>query len=125
MKRARKGVASAWFELARNSVELMQGSSTVIVARTSAMAAAGASPSVRQKREMNRMVDEKIDASAASLTAMAFSAMSSYQQMVVGSMWGVRAPSATQTQYAMTRIFDAGMAPYRKTVRRNVKRLKK
>lgn len=74
---------------------------------------------------MKRMVNEKVKASAASMAGMAFSAAASCQSMFLTSLLGGRAPSATQAQRAMTRVLGAGMAPYKKAVRSNVKRLRK
>lgn len=125
MRRAAKPLASAWFDLARRSMELMQGSAAVIATRTTAMAAAGTRPSAKQDREMKRMVEEKVQASAASLANMTFSAVASCQSMLFSSMFGGRAPSSTQAQRAMTKVIGAGMAPYQKAVRSNRKRLRK
>ncbi|WP_426688828.1 hypothetical protein [Rhodanobacter ginsengiterrae] len=106
-------------------MELMQGSATVIATRTAAMANAGTHPSAAHDREMKRMVDEKVDASAASLAGMAFSATAACQSLWLGSLWGGRAPTAAQLQRATTRVLGAGLAPYQKTVRDNVRRLRK
>ena len=69
--------------------------------------------------------DGGVDASAASLTGMAFTAAASCQSLWLASLWGGRAPTATQLQRATTRVLGAGLAPYQKAVRSNVKRLKK
>ena len=102
----------------------MQGSATVIATRT-AMAKAETHPSAAHNREMKRMVDEKVDASVASLAGMAFTAAASCQSLWLASLWGGRAPTATQLQRATTRVLGAGLTPYQKTVRSNVKRLRK
>jgi hypothetical protein len=125
IKRSPPSLATAWFDLAQRSMEMMQGSATVIATRTAAMAKAGTRPSAAHDREMKRMVDEKVDASAASLTGMAFTAAASCQSLWLASLWGGRAPTATQLQRATTRVLGAGLAPYQKTVRSNVKRLRK
>lgn len=106
-------------------MEMMQGSATVIATRTAAMAKAGTRPSAAHDREMKRMVDEKVDASAASLAGMTFAAAASCQSLWLASLWGGHAPSAMQLQRATTRVLGAGLAPYSKTVRSNVKRLRK
>jgi hypothetical protein len=59
-RRRPASLATAWFDLAQRSMEMMQGSATVIATRTAAH------PSAAHDREMKRMVDEKVDASAAS-----------------------------------------------------------
>lgn len=125
MRRSRKSLAGAWFDLAQSSAELMQGSATVISRRTAAMATATIQPSAAHDREMKRMIEEKVDASAASLAAMAFTATASCQSMFLASLFGARPPSTTQIQRATTKILGAGIAPYQKTVRSNVKRLRK
>lgn len=89
------------------------------------MASATVHPTAAHDREMARMVEEKVDASAASLAAMAFTAAASWQAMFVGSLFGAGVPSANQIQRAATKILGAGIAPYQKTVRSNVKRLRK
>lgn len=106
-------------------MELMQGSATVIATRAAAMARAGAHPSAAHDREMKRMVEEKVDASAASLTGMAFTAATSCQSLWLGSLLSGHAPTTSQLQRATTRVVGAGIAPYQKTVRSNVKRLRK
>ncbi len=74
----------------------MQGSATVIATRTAAMARAGSHPSAAHDREMKRMVDEKVAASAASFTGMAFTAAASFQSLWLRSLWGARAPTSSQ-----------------------------
>ena len=125
IKRRPPSLATAWFDLAQRSMEMMQGSAIVIATRTAAMAQAGTRPSAAHDREMKRMVDEKVDASVASLAGMAFTAAASCQSLWLASLWGGHAPTATQFQRATTRVLGAGLAPYQRTVRSNVKRLRK
>lgn len=125
MRRSRNSLGGAWFDLARSSMELMQGSASVIATRTAAMAVATTHPSASHDREMKRMVDEKVAASAASLAGMALSTAASCQSMLFASLLGGRVPNASEAQRAFTRALGAGMAPYRKTVRSNLKRLRK
>lgn len=125
IKRRPTSIATAWLDLAQSSRELMQGSAAVIARRTAAMAKAGAHPSAADDREMKRMVDEKVDATAASLAEMALAATASYQSLWLGSLLAGRTPSTAQLQRAATRVLGAGMAPYQKAVRSNLKRLRK
>lgn len=125
MRRSRHSLNGAWFDLAQSSMELMQGSASVIATRTAAMAAATTNPSAANDREMKRMVDEKVAASAASLAGMALSSAASCQAMFFASMLGGRMPNAAEAQRAFTKALGAGMAPYQKTVRSNLKRLRK
>ena len=106
-------------------MELMQGSATVIATRTAAMAKATTHPTAANDREMKRMVDEKITASADSFSNMAFTAAASCQSLWLGLLLGGRTPTATQLDRTTTRILGAGMAPYQKAVCSNVKRLRK
>lgn len=124
MSRAPTSFSSAWFELARSSFELMQGSAEVITRRTSAMAAPGVKPTAAQEREARRMVDEKVSASAESLTRMGFAAAAAYQSMWTSTILG-RAPIAAQLQLQTAKVIGAGMQPFKKKVRGNVRRLRK
>lgn len=74
---------------------------------------------------MKRMVDEKVQASAESMASMAVTATAAWQSMFFGSMFSGRRPSATQVQRVATSVLSSGMAPYKKAVRSNVKRLRK
>ncbi len=125
MRRRRHSLSGAWFDLARSSIELMQGSASVIATRTTAMAEATVNPSATHDREMRRMVEEKVEASAASLTNMLFSTAASCQSMFFASVLGGHAPNASQAERAITKALGAGMAPYQKAVRSNLKRLRK
>ncbi len=125
MKRRTKSLAGSWLDLAASSVELMQGSAVVIATRTTAMAAAKTHPSAKHDREMKRMVDEKVSASAESMARMAATAGAACQSMFVRSMFGGRGPTISQMQRLTTSVIEAGMAPYARTVRGNVKRLRK
>ena len=91
----RKSLSGAWFDLALDSMALMQGSAFVIGKRTAAMATAGPNPPAAHQREMRRMVDEKISASAESWTRVAAASASACQSMVVASLFG-RPPPTTR-----------------------------
>ena len=82
----RKSLAGAWLDLTLDSMALMQGSAVVIGKRTAAMAAAGPNSPAAHKREMRRMVEEKVSASAESWTRTAFAASSVYQSMAMAAM---------------------------------------
>ena len=119
----RKSLSGAWLDLALDSMALMQGSAVVIGKRTAAMATAGPNPPAAHKREMRRMVEEKVSASAESWTRAAFASASIYQSMAINAMLGGRVPSSTQVQRAAIKVLGAAAAPYRSKVRGNVKRL--
>lgn len=119
----RKSLAGAWLDLTRESVALMQGSAVVIGKRTAAMATAGPNPPAAHQREMRRMVEEKVSASAESWTRTAFASASVCQSMAIDAMLGRPPPSSTQLQRVAIKLFGAATAPYRSTVRGNVRRL--
>ncbi|MEO5813384.1 MAG: hypothetical protein ABIU96_13825 [Rhodanobacter sp.] len=123
MTRRRKSLTNAWFDLAFNSMQLMQGSALVIGKRTAAMATAGPHPSAAHQREMRRMVEEKASASAESITRTAFASAAAWQSMAMTAMLGGGAPSSSQLQRATIKVLGTGAAPYRTKVRGNVKRL--
>ncbi|MEO8747256.1 MAG: hypothetical protein ABI379_06345 [Rhodanobacter sp.] len=119
----RKSLSSAWFDLALDSVALMQGSAVVIGRRSAAMATAGPNPPAAHKREMRRMVEEKVSASAESWRRIAFATAGVYQSMAITAMRGGRPPGSTELQRATIKVLGAAATPYRTKVRGNVKRL--
>ena len=123
MSRRRKSLTSAWFDLAFQSMELMQGSAVVIGKRTTAMATAGPNPPAAHQREMRRMVEEKASASVESLTRAAFASAAACQSMAMSATLGGHAPGSTQLQRAAIKVLGAAAAPYSSKVRGNVKRL--
>ena len=60
-----------WTDLALKGGEMLMASAQVVQQRTQRMAAAGVSPSVRDRREFSRMGREKVDAAADSALAVA------------------------------------------------------
>ena len=74
-----------WADLAFKTGEMMLASAQVIGHRTGRMAAAGPSPSARDRREFTLMGQEKIEAAAESTHAMAV------QMMRMNSQLGARA----------------------------------
>lgn len=120
----RKSLSSTWFDLALDSMALIQGSAVVIGQRTTTMGSAGSNPPAAQKREARRMVEEKVSASAESWTRAAFASAGVYQAMAMTAMFAGRPPSSTQLQRAAIKILGAAAAPYNTKVRRNVKRLR-
>lgn len=119
----RKSLSGAWFDLAWNSMALMQGSAFVIARRSAALVAAGANPSAAQKRDAQRMVEEKVSASAASWTRAAMASASAWQSLAIGSMLSGRPPASAEWQRASIKVLQAATAPYNSRVKANVKRL--
>ena len=87
-----------WADLVMRSSEMMVASMQVIQHRTQRIAAAGVSPSVRDRREFSRMGREKIDAAAESAFAVA--------NQWAGSSAAVNARAATQMLTGMTALMS-------------------
>lgn len=121
----RRSLSSAWLDLAVDSMALMQGSAVVIGKRMTAMGTAGSNPSAAHRREMRRMVEEKVSASSESWTRAAFASAGVYQSMAMSAMLTGRPPSSTQVQRAAIKVLGAAAAPYKTKVRGNVKRLRR
>ena len=66
----KRNAFSAWTELAWKIGELSVASTQVIAKRTARIAAAGATPTKRDRREFSRMGQEKLDAAFESAQAM-------------------------------------------------------
>ena len=128
-----------WTDLATRSSEMLRASGEVIALRSQRMASSGAMPSAADRREIQRMVDEKLSAARESMLAMSTRAA----QLVTGStmqwfgdiarqsawMFGIAAPvaadPATTVSDAVGQIASAGLAPYHRRATGNVKRLRK
>lgn len=121
----RKSLSSAWFDLAWDSMAMMQGSALVIAKRTAAMAAAGASPSAIQKRDARRMVEEKVSASAASWVQAGVASAVAWQSLAMRSMLSGQPPREAELQRATIKVLRAATAPYHSRVKANVKRLRR
>jgi hypothetical protein len=64
------GPLGLWMKLALRTSEMLWASTQVIASRTSGMIQHGATPSARDRRELALMGREKVEAAAASATAM-------------------------------------------------------
>lgn len=73
-----------WFRFTLGYAEMLQSSAAVIAHRVARMAAAGPNPGERDRREFTRIVQEKPQAAAASMQAMALRMMSFNMQQ---GMW--------------------------------------
>jgi hypothetical protein len=99
----------------------------VATARLGRIAAAGASPSVADGREVHRMVAEKAAAFAESWQAMAWQGVR-WQQQAWATWWRPFPPvmpmtAATQAWHAALRVVDQGLAPVHRRVGANARRL--
>ena len=94
-----------WSRLAWKTGEMMLASAQVIQHRTSRMAAAGAAPSARDRREFALMGQEKIEAGVESATAMAA------QMMAMNPLLGPRALKHMMTGAAAIMSLAASRTP--------------
>ena len=120
---------SLWMDLATRSGEMLWASGEVIARRGRIMATMGADPSASDQREMQRMVEEKISASADSAVAMSLRAAEVCQSMMLRSMqpWlgSTRAASISDVTRAAAQITQAGLTPFHRRARSNAKRLRR
>jgi len=121
MKRSRTPLFTnpflVWTRLAWKTGEMMLASAQVIHHRTGRMAAAGATPSVRDRREFALMGQEKLEAGVESAKAMAA------QLMTLNPLLGARAVkhmmsgAAEVMSLAASRTAGQAMARHAKLVR--------
>jgi hypothetical protein len=119
----------------------MQSSAQVITQRTALMSTMGPAPSAANRRELDAMVHEKLDAAMESATAMASkasqvggtAAADFAQRMLAGYAtlwsWPMKGSSLTYvplrgSRTAAAAIVDAGLGPYRRRSNKNAKRLR-
>lgn len=135
---------SMWTRLATQSTEMLLASGEVIAQRSQRMAAMGPNPDTGDRREMQRMVDEKVSAANESVQAMSSRAAGLYQASMLqwfdlmgrqtAAMAGIgRAPRldtstrvvAAKASQAAVQITTAGLAPFHRRATANAKRLRK
>jgi hypothetical protein len=103
----------------------------VMAHRLARMAAAGASPSARDRKEFHLMGTEKIAAFNEAWTAMAVQAFVENQKMALSVMqslwfpWLPRKSTSRQASDAALGILGKGMAPVRRRAVANAKRLRR
>jgi hypothetical protein len=119
--------------LALRSTELAFAAPQVIAQRLSRLAAAGSTPSARDRRESQRMVAEKPLAFAQAWSAMAVEAMAAQQALALAwtrSLWmpwafGAMTPSRAGDAWAraLLGVAGKGLAPVHRTAVANARRL--
>lgn len=111
----------------RRSTDIAVGAPQVIAHRLARMAAAGASPSSRDRIEFHRMGHEKLVAAQHSWIAMWTQAFSMQQTMWLSWMRACATPwtatSFRSSPPAWLGVWSAGLAPIQRTVNANVRRL--
>ncbi len=116
-------------KLARQTLGLSMAVPQVVAHRVGRMAAAGATPSARDRREFVRMGAEKVAAFYESWAAMGLAALHAQQSLwraVLGAPWlGVagRLPSSAALADQTLRILAQGLAPVHRRAVGNARRL--
>jgi hypothetical protein len=119
--------------LAAQTVALGMAAPQVIAHRMARMAAAGTSPSARDRAEFHRMGIEKIAAASEAWTAMATQAVLENQKIALNFMQSLWFPWMRATPKSFSRqlhraganILGEGMAPVRRRAVANARRLRR
>jgi hypothetical protein len=115
--------------LAAQTVDLGFAVPQVIAHRVARMMLAGASPSARDRRELQRMGTEKMLAATEAWNAMAVQTVVENQKLALSFMqslwfpWAGRQSAARQVHDAALEVLGRGMAPVRRRAVANAKRL--
>lgn len=118
--------------LVRQATQLAVAVPQVLTHRLARLAAAGAAPSQRDRREFTRMVAEKPAAFGQAWIAMALQAAAAQQAFVLSMQRAAWAPwlgavppttGLAQWQGAALRALDKGLAPISRTATANAARL--
>jgi hypothetical protein len=115
--------------LAAQTVDLGFAVPQVIAHRVARMMVAGASPSARDRRELQRMGTEKMLAATEAWNAMAVQTVLENQKLAFSFMqslwfpWVKRQSAALQVSNAALEVLGRGMAPVRRRAVANAKRL--
>jgi hypothetical protein len=120
--------ANAWMSLAIRSGEMLWASAEVI-ARRSYQLGTTTTPDRRQEQEVRRMIDEKVDASADSIMAMSFKSLELWQRMLFQPLALTSSRGAVNSMIGLTNasvdVMTAGLKPFHRRTRSNVKRLRR
>jgi hypothetical protein len=99
----------------------------VVAMRTARMLAAGANPSARDRREFQRMGNEKVLAYWESVNAMGLQMAKAQQDYALFAMrqWWSPWVSPWSMAASATRVFEQGLGPLHKRASANARRLRK
>ncbi len=116
-------------KLTKQALDLSLAVPQVVAHRVGRMAAAGATPNARDRKEFHRMGAEKVAAFCESWAAMGMAAMQAQQSMWRGVMFAPlsagRLPTDTTLANQTLRILSQGLAPVHRRAVGNAKRLKR
>ena len=109
------------------AAELSLVAPQVIAMRTARMLAAGANPSARDRREFQRMGNEKVLAFWESMNAMGLQVAKAQQEYALLAMRNWSAPWITPWSMAVSasRVLEQGLAPLHKRASANARRLRR
>jgi len=107
----------AWSRLAWKTGEMMLASAQVVHHRTGRMAAAGATPSARDRREFAMMGREKAEAGVESASAMAMQMMAMYPLLGSRAFGNVMKGGAAAMSLAASRTAGQAMTRHAELVR--------
>lgn len=120
---------AAWLQLGTRTAEMLLASGQVIGMRVARMAAAGTSPSARDRKEFLRMGSEKVQAGAQSALAVGaqWQAMGWQLWSQAWRQWlallGGTALRATPQLHHLPRLAQAALAPVHRAATANARRL--
>src|SRR5262245_57800598 len=111
----------------RKAAELSLAVPQVVALRTARMLAAGANPSARDRRELERMGTEKMLAFWESMNAMGLEMAKAQQQFALSAMlqWWSAWVRQLSAEASAVKVLDKGLAPVHKRVLANARRLRK
>jgi hypothetical protein len=109
------------------AAELSLAVPQVVAMRTARMLAAGANPSARDRRELERMGTEKVLAFWESMNVMGLEVAKAQQRYALFAMrqWWSPWVSPWSMAASATRILDKGLGPVHKRASANARRLRK
>jgi hypothetical protein len=125
-------VLSQWWRMVDDAAKIWFTAPQVIALRSARMLAGGLAPRADDRRELARMVNEKTAAAGESATAMAVQVWRTNWELALlplrlwSGMWtgvGRTTPFAAVT--AASKIAQSGLAPVRRRVTANAKRLRR
>jgi hypothetical protein len=107
--------------------ELSIAAPQVVALRAARMLAAGANPSARDRRELERMGTEKVLAFWESMNAMGVEMAKAQQQYALAAMrqWWSPWVSPWSAAASATKVLEKGLGPVHRRASANVRRLRK
>lgn len=125
-------LSQSWWHMVDDAAKIWFAAPQVIALRSARILAGGLAPRADDRRELARMVNEKTAAAGESATAMAVQAWRTSWELSLLPLrlwWGMWTGGARATPFAAataaSRIAQSGLAPVRRRVTANAKRLRR